>query len=56
MSGMRNQWFCTTCKYKFESDRDRPNCIACGSGYVLCNNPVPPLNHAATPTDTGSVT
>ena len=37
------QWFCTKCKAKFESDRDRPNCADCDSGYVLCNDPIPPL-------------
>lgn len=40
----KNQWFCAKCKLKFESDRDRPYCVSCGSGYVLCNNPVPPLD------------
>lgn len=41
------QWFCTKCKAKFESDRDRPHCAACGSGYVLSNDPVPPLRPAS---------
>ncbi len=45
------QWFCTRCKYKFETDRNHPFCPNCDSGYVLLNEPVPAMASTVPPAD-----